>query len=222
MNTAELIVVIIAAVIIVALIAWALARQRLGQRRSQQLKERFGPEYDRVVERADDRRAAEAELAARERRHQSLELRELDPGQRAAFEQRWSDVQRDFVDDPSRAVSRADHLVVEVMAARGYPVDHFDQRADDLSVSYPTVTSRYREARRIARANERGQASTEDLRGAVTSYRSLVHALLRDEDAQEERSHAHQEAHREGEVPRAEEAGQTATTPSRNGQEGAV
>jgi hypothetical protein len=85
------------------------------------------------------------------------------------------------VDDPSDAVRNADRLVVEVMAARGYPVEDFDQRADDLSVSHPEVTQRYREARGIAQANEDGNADTEDLRQAVTSYRSLVLALLGDD-----------------------------------------
>ena len=86
------------------------------------------------------------------------------------------------MDDPSTAVRNADQLVVEVMSARGYPVDDFDQRADDLSVSHPEVTQRYREARRIAGANEDGTVDTEDLRQAVTSYRSLVLALLVDDE----------------------------------------
>ena len=90
------------------------------------------------------------------------------------------------MDDPNTAVRNADQLVVEVMSARGYPVDDFDQRADDLSVSHPEVTQRYREARRIAQANNDGTVDTEDLRQAVTSYRSLVLALLA-EDADRSR-----------------------------------
>jgi hypothetical protein len=70
---------------------------------------------------------------------------------------------------------------VEVMSARGYPVEDFDQRADDLSVSHPEITQRYREASRIAQANEDGTVDTEDLRQAVTSYRALVLALLADD-----------------------------------------
>ena len=101
--------------------------------------------------------------------------------EREDFERRWSEVQGQFVDDPSNAVRNADLLVVEVMGARGYPVEDFDQRADDLSVSHPEVTQRYREARRIAQANKDGNADTEDLRQAVTSYRSLVMALLDDD-----------------------------------------
>jgi dephospho-CoA kinase len=69
-----------------------------------------------------------------------------------------------------------------VMSARGYPVEDFDQRANDLSVRYPEGTQRYREARRIAQANEDGTVDTEDLRQAVTSYRSLVLALLADDE----------------------------------------
>ena len=47
---------------------------------------------------------------------------------------------------------------------------------------HPEVTQRYREARRIAQANEDRTVDTEELRQAVTSYRSLVLALLDDED----------------------------------------
>ena len=48
-------------------------------------------------------------------------------------------------------------------------------------MSHPEVTQRYREARGIAQANKDGNADTEDLRQAVTSYRSLVVALLADD-----------------------------------------
>jgi hypothetical protein len=181
MNSATLTIVIIIAVIVILAIGAAV--YRLGQkRRSAQLQERFGPEYDHAVGNSDDRRGAESELRAREKRHQELELRTLDAGQQREFERRWSEVQRDFVDGPGQAVQHADRLVVDVMSARGYPVDDFDRRADDLSVQYPKVTQRYREARRIATANERGEVGTEELRTAVTSYRSLVDALLHDDD----------------------------------------
>jgi hypothetical protein len=181
MNSATLTIVIVIAVIVILAIGAAV--YRLGQkRRSEGLRERFGPEYERTVENADDRRGAESELRAREKRHQELQLRPLDAGQQRQFEQRWSEVQRDFVDGPGQAVHQADRLVVDVMSARGYPVDDFDRRAEDLSVQYPKVTQRYREARRISQANERGEAGTEELRTAVTSYRSLVDALLHDDE----------------------------------------
>ena len=128
---------------------------------------------------SDSQRAAESELRDRAKRHDELELRTLDSSERADFDRRWTDVQAEFVDDPSTAVRDADGLVVEVMSARGYPVEEdFDRRADDLSVEHAEVVQRYREARRIAEANEDGRVDTEDLRQAVTSYRALVQALL--------------------------------------------
>jgi hypothetical protein len=49
----------------------------LAAARRRSLRRRFGPEYDRVVTERNDRRAAERELRARERRHAELNLRPL-------------------------------------------------------------------------------------------------------------------------------------------------
>ena len=69
----------------------------------------------------------------------------------------------------------------------------------------PEVTQRYREARRIAQANEEGNADTEDLRQAVTSYRSLVQALLdgdgdgsRRDETRREQDDTHTRSHARG------------------------
>jgi FtsZ-interacting cell division protein ZipA len=180
MSNTTLIIVIVIAIVVVAAIA-IVGYQAARRKRTARLREQYGPEYDRALDQADSQRDAESELRDRSKRHEKLELRSLDSSERDDFEHRWSDVQGQFVDDPSNAVRNADRLVVDVMAARGYPVDDFDQRADDLSVSHPEVTQRYREARRIAQANEDGNADTEQLRQAVTSYRSLVLALLADD-----------------------------------------
>lgn len=177
MNSTTLIIVIVIAVIILVGIGF-LGSVQARRKRSQRLRERFGPEYDRTVERADNRRQAEADLRGREKRHQKLDPRPLDPEQRREFQERWNSVQHEFVDDPGRAINDADRLVIDVMGARGYPTDDFEQRAGDLSVEHPTLTQRYREARRVSREHEHGGARTEDMRHAVTSYRSLVDALL--------------------------------------------
>ena len=183
-NITLIIVIVVAVAVIVAIVI--VGYQMARKRRTAQLREQYGPEYDRAVDQADSQNEAESELRSRAKRHEQLELRSLDLSEREDFERRWSDVQGQFVDDPNTAVRNADLLVVEVMSARGYPVDDFDRRADDLSVSHPEVTQRYREARRIAQANEDGTVDTEDLRQAVTSYRSLVLALLA-EDADRSR-----------------------------------
>jgi FtsZ-interacting cell division protein ZipA len=188
MSNVTLIIVIVVAVVVVVVIA-IVGYQMARKRRTTQLRGQYGPEYDRAVEQAESQHEAESELRDRAKRHEQLELRSLDSSERAGFERRWSDVQAQFVDDPSTAVSNADRLVVEVMSARGYPVEEdFDHRADDLSVRHPEVTQRYREARRIAQANEDGTVDTEDLRQAVTSYRSLVLALLADDEDRSRRN----------------------------------
>jgi FtsZ-interacting cell division protein ZipA len=179
-NITLIIMVVIAVVVIVTIVivGYQVARQT----RTAQLREQYGPEYDRAVDLADSQHEAESELRGRSKRHEQLELRSLDTSERENFERCWSDIQSQFVDDPSTAVRNADLLVVEVMSARGYPVEDFDQRANDLSVRYPEGTQRYREARRIAQANEHGTIDTEDLRQALTSYRSMVLALLADDE----------------------------------------
>jgi FtsZ-interacting cell division protein ZipA len=182
MSNITLIIVIIVAVLIIAALVIA-GSQMARRRRTERLRQQYGPEYDRALDRSESQREAESDLVDRSKRHEELELRTLDSSERADFERRWTDVQAQFVDDPDSAVRNADRLVTDVMSARGYPVDaDFDRRADDLSVRHAEVTQRYREARRIAQANQEGRVDTEELRQAVTSYRALVQALLRSDD----------------------------------------
>src|SRR4051794_20772923 len=152
------------------------------RKRSTQLQEHFGPEYERSVAAADgDRRAAEAALAERRQRREEFDVRDLRPEERSRFRNSWNEIQRGFVDDPRESLHAADLLVGEVMRTRGYPVeDDFDRRADDLSVDHPRVVQHYREARRVR--DSEGEVDTEQQRTAVTSYRSLIDALLGDDD----------------------------------------
>ncbi|GJF03723.1 hypothetical protein PSD17_26830 [Pseudonocardia sp. D17] len=180
MDTTLIVVII---VVVVVLVAIGVAAYLVGaRRRSARLREHFGPEYERTLAETDDPKAAERRLAEREKRHRSLDLRPLGEHERAEFQNRWLGVQSGFVDDPDRAVERADGFVTEVMSARGYPVADFDRRAEDVSVEHPIVVQRYREAREISRRNARGGVDTEELRRAVTSYRALVEALLDESD----------------------------------------
>jgi hypothetical protein len=172
------IVIAVAAVLVVLAIVWTA----LNKRRSRSLQDRFGREYDRTVEKTGGRRAGERELSEREKRHQELELRPLPPRARDRYLNQWEATQLRFVDDPSGAVSEADELVQRVMRDRGYPVEDFDQRAADISVEHPDLVEKYRTAHGIAQANERGEASTEDLRHSVRHYRALFVVLLGGED----------------------------------------
>lgn len=167
-------VLIIAAVVIVLVVAALFAARR----RRERLQERFGPEYDRQVDVSGNRRAAESELAAREKRRSKLEIRPLDPEARDRYLVSWREVQARFVDSPETAVGEADRLVADVMRERGYPVEDFEQREADISVDHPQVASEYRAAHGISMAQQHGQASTEDLRQALIHFRSLFDELL--------------------------------------------
>ncbi|OAI55781.1 hypothetical protein AYO48_00260 [Gaiella sp. SCGC AG-212-M14] len=174
MNTWVWIAIAVVAAIIIVGVLWSA----LSTRRTRSLQERFGPEYDRELEKAGGRREAERELAEREKRHDELELRPLSDDARERYIEEWQATQARFVDDPAGAVSEADDLVQRVMRDRGYPVDDFEQRAADISVEHPDLVERYRTADGIARASERGEASTEDLRHSVRHYRALFVELL--------------------------------------------
>jgi hypothetical protein len=179
------VVAIVVGVLVLALVGWYVWQRQ----RSEALRARFGPEYDRAVREAgDDRRRAETELLKRQERVEHLEIRPLRAEQREDYLQRWRAVQAKFVDDPRGAVSDADGLVEDVMKARGYPVSDFDQRAADLSVHHPAVVSNYRAARDIAQRHRRGEASTEDLRQAMVHYRALFQDLLEDREHEDERA----------------------------------
>ena len=154
------------------------------QRRSQQLREGFGPEYDRVLADRGDQRSAESELAERRERREQFRLRELEPAAREQYLERWRSAQREFVDEPVVAAGEADRLVTAVMHDRGYPVDErFEQRAADVSVEHPTVVDNYRAAHAISVRAQRGKASTEDLRQAMVHFRALFDELLDPEDS---------------------------------------
>jgi hypothetical protein len=170
--------ILIVAIIVIALIVVALILMR--QRRSQQLQQGFGPEYERTVEeRGGDRREAETELRERQQRREQFEVRELEPAARDRYAERWRAAQRRFVDEPAPSVGEADALVMEVMRDRGYPVaDEFDQRAADVSVDHPEVVEHYRAAHDISGRATAGDASTEDLRQAMVHFRALFVELL--------------------------------------------
>lgn len=182
-------VTVVAALIVVVIVALlVVAYQR--RRRTEQLKERFGPEYDRAVTETGDRRHAESELAQRQRRRSTLDIRPLGAEARERYATAWQETQIRFVDDPSGAVGQADALVTRVMADRGYPMDDFDTRSADISVDHPDVVDNYRTAHAVSLANDHGHATTEDLREAMVCYRSLFERLLDDTvDLQDHRRH---------------------------------
>ncbi|MGH9236976.1 MAG: hypothetical protein ACRD3G_02965 [Vicinamibacterales bacterium] len=165
---------VLVALVLIGAVVW-ITMNRL---RSQKLRQRFGPEYDRTIREEGNIRRAEAALTARARRVAKLDIRPLNPADADRFDSAWRGVQARFVDDPRGAVTEADRLVGELMAARGYPVGEFEQRVADISVDHPAVVVNYRAAREIALLHSAGKANTEDLRQAMVHYRALFRDLL--------------------------------------------
>src|SRR3954470_20511748 len=154
MDAWVVILIVVAVIALAALAGWAMSR-----RRTADLQQKFGPEYDRTVQAGhSDRGAPAAELSARRERREQLNIRELDPASRGRYEPRWTEVQARFVDQPAMAVREADELVLLVMRERGYPMDDFEQRASDISVDHPQVVEHYRAGHDIS---SRQDASTE-------------------------------------------------------------
>jgi len=178
------IVAILVGVLVLGMVGWYVWQRQ----RSEALRARYGPEYERTVSQAGDKRRAEAELLKRQERVEHLDIRPLSAEQRNGYLQQWHAVQAKFVDDPKGAVSDADRQVEEVMKARGYPIADVDQRAADLSVHHPRVVDNYRAARDIAHRHRRGEATTEDLRQAMVYYRDLFQDLLEDREHEHERA----------------------------------
>ena len=177
------IVIAVVVIAVVALIAYAFAQRR----RHEELRERFGPEYDRTIGEAGDVRSGESELEARRERREQLNIRPLSRDAAKEYGGRWDETQRRFVDDPEGALAEADELIVQVMRDRGYPMDDFDQRSADISVDHPDVVQHYRSAHDISMRTKQddGQVSTEDLRQGLVHYRELFARLLGPEDRRE-------------------------------------
>jgi|HubBroStandDraft_4_1064222.scaffolds.fasta_scaffold15221_1 hypothetical protein len=172
MSTGTIVIIIVAIIVVAAIVAGVMYQRR------RRLQERFGPEYDRLVEETGSKTKAEAELASRQRRVAGLDIRPLDPAARARYTENWAAVQEQFVDSPQEAAMAAQRLVMTVMQERGYPTEVGDQMVADLSVDHASVLDHYRAAYEISQRAADNAASTEDLRQAMIHYRALFQDLL--------------------------------------------
>jgi hypothetical protein len=168
----------VAALILIAIAGSIVALSAGRRRRTDRLRQQFGPEYDRTVAESGEQQVAEKELVARKRNRDKLDIRPLSRDALQAYSHRWRQVQTAFVDSPSTALDDADRLLTDVMRERGYPVDDFDQRAADISVDHPAVVENYRSAHAIHRSKQNGGNNTENQRQAFVHYRALFDKLL--------------------------------------------
>src|SRR5438045_3180575 len=96
--------VIVAVVVIAALIVLGGAWWMMSQKKHEsELREHFGPEYDRAVEERGGKTAAVKDLEARQKRVEKLHIIELSSEDQRRFSEEWRIAQVHFVDDPSAA-----------------------------------------------------------------------------------------------------------------------
>ncbi len=175
MNSALLVfIVVTVALALLALLIYSTT----GRRRSDALRQHYGPEYDHALQNSNGKVDAESKLLARSKRSKELDIQPLDGEARKRYNLAWTAAKADFVDDPDRAIATADELVNEVMRERGYPINGFEQQAADVSVGHPDVVSQYRSAHAIAVARGKGEASTEESRQAMIHYRAMFDELI--------------------------------------------
>lgn len=154
-------------------------------KRSKNLQERYGAEYDLAMTKDGKKREKEIELAGREKHVDKLDIHALSKDEKEQYQTEWNKIQGDFVNFPAKAVTAANRLITEVMIVRGFPVEDFNQRAADISVLYPDFVSNYRSANAITLKTEKNGASTEEHRQAIVNYRSLFQELLGPSDGKE-------------------------------------
>ena len=148
MDTTTIVAIVVIAAVALVIIGTAMMMMR--RKRTGDLKNRYGAEYERTVK-SSGRKEGEKELVEREKRVSKLELREIERTEHEAFSTRWTSVQASFVDAPRTALQHADVLVQEVMSARGYPMADFERA---------------------------GSATTEEMRQAMLYYKELFAELL--------------------------------------------
>src|SRR5271156_4372170 len=167
MSTGAIIGIIVAVIVVAAVVVVASAQLRRARMRRQ-----FGPEYDRLAKEIGPRKA-DAELTARQRRVEALDIRPLSAGQQARHSGEWAGVQERFVDAPAAAVSGADTLIWDVMRDRGYPADDKNASIEALSVYHARSLEGYRNTQDLRTE----AATTEQLREALIRHRALFEDL---------------------------------------------
>src|ERR1035438_1503268 len=96
-------------ILVIAVLAWVYVQKRRST--TADLRQKFGPEYERAVQQQGSERKAEAKLADRQERVEKLNIRDLDPMERERFSKQWESVHSRFVDSPKGAVTDANDLV---------------------------------------------------------------------------------------------------------------
>jgi FtsZ-interacting cell division protein ZipA len=193
MSSTTLIIIVVVAVIVLLLLAvyFSMRRRRVqrSERQRERTREEFGSEYERTAEARGSEEEAEREL--RERRGRvERQVEPLSEESRGRYEEQWDEVERVFVNNPSRSIELADRTVMEVLEERNFvsdPSQSDEETERSLAVMHPDVADDYREARRIRADVVAGvgrfskesseEETTEELRQGIQRYRVVYQRI---------------------------------------------
>ena len=187
-----LIIGLVVLVLVVLLIIYLVSRRsraRRNEERRERTRHEFGSEYERTARERGSEEEAESELRRRRGRVER-QVTPLSGDSRRRYEERMSEVERVFVDNPERAVEMADRTVTDLLEERRFvadPAQSDEETERALAVMHPEVADDYREARRV-RADVVSRASrgdggqdrdeTEELRQTLRRYRAVYDKLV--------------------------------------------
>jgi hypothetical protein len=167
----------VAAGIVGAAVLLMRSKRLNSEKQTIRLQQGFGPEYARALG-EQGRSAAEADLLKREQVADLIKVRPLSATEVTRYSESWTSTQAQFVTNPGGALSAADHLVGEVIAACGYPAADFEQGANALSVDHPRAVQDYRAAHEVVLRNQKNPVQTDSLRAAMMQYQSVFAELM--------------------------------------------
>jgi hypothetical protein len=146
------------------------------------LRASFGPELKTVAQDHATPREVDRELRRRKKLHDQLQLRTISAQDQEYYATSWKNLQGEFLDDPSLALTGAEQLVATVLEARGYPGADSEQQLALLSVEHADSLAGYRAAQRTSRRaiDDATAVPTEELRQAMLSYLTLFNELMTD------------------------------------------
>ena len=173
-HTAEFVVL---AVLIAGLIAVVVVLAR-NARRSISLNREYASEYSRILEETGHRHE-EPPPVEPERRGKRFPIKPLGPADRGRYADAWRSIQSEFLKEPGPAVAHADELLGQVMAARGYPMEEFDRRSEEIAADHPAVVRNYWKGHDVAVRQETSDRG--ELAAAMAAYQALVDELVGEE-----------------------------------------
>ncbi|MEQ8719010.1 MAG: hypothetical protein RIE08_15480 [Acidimicrobiales bacterium] len=175
------VVVAVGAALVLSILGVAYGRHRA--RRSSEratARNRFGSEYDRLVDEIGEKKALE-QLRHRHERLTDVKTDRIGPDDRQAFTETWESIQHDFLDAPTDALRRADILVADVMRARNYPVGSIEDRFSAIALEDGDTSVAVRRAHELfvaVETDEAEEATDADFREAILAYKKAFELML--------------------------------------------